>query len=234
MSAGARCGWSALRTAIPGSIPWLEHAHSRRAVEARFGVRGLLRHRVRGIRGRGMGGRLQQRDPASARRAFLPAPRPHRSVAARMAQRLYSRALHRLRAGRAALVGPLPQGSRHRDRGRADVPGVDAGGVPPKPPVHRASGGAGWRKRSGLLFASRVAASLSMPAALPCKRGMSGSSSTVRRSGSASMRASGVHTGTRRRCRWISVSRTASRCASIPPRSPRRSRSSARRQWSSI
>ena len=48
---------------------WLQPSAARRLLEARLGLRGLRRDRLPGLRGRRLGRRLLQCDPAAARRA---------------------------------------------------------------------------------------------------------------------------------------------------------------------
>ncbi len=99
---------------------------ARRLLEARLGLRGLLRDRMPGLRGRRLGRRLHQRDPAPARRPHLPAEGSDRPLGAQVPALAPARAADRLPPGGAALVGPLAEGHRHRHHGRAAIPGLDA------------------------------------------------------------------------------------------------------------
>ena len=90
---------------------------------ARLGVRGLRGDPVPGLRRRRLGGRLLQRDPAPARRAQGAAQGPDRPLGAQVPAFRHARPRDRLPPGVPALVGPLAEGHRHRDHGRADATG---------------------------------------------------------------------------------------------------------------
>ena len=107
---------------------WLRHQRRDDVLEARLGQRGLLGHRVRGVRGRRLARWLLERDPAAPRGVVVAASRPHRPVGARLPATRDARPELRLHARGRPLLRPLAQGHRHRDHARADAAGFHAGG----------------------------------------------------------------------------------------------------------
>ena len=99
---------------------------ARSILEARFGVRGLRRHRVPGLPGRRLGGQLHQLGARPARAPAGSPQGPDRAVGSPVpAGQGAAGALDGVPSGSAALVGPLVEGRRHRHHGRAHVPGMD-------------------------------------------------------------------------------------------------------------
>ena len=96
-----------------------------------------------GLRGRRLGRRLQQRDPAADRGPARPAQGPHRPVVARLPAGRRARPGDRLPAGVPALVRPAPEGHRDGDHGRAAAARVDAGPRARRPRTTRSAPGAG-------------------------------------------------------------------------------------------
>ena len=118
---------------------------ARRLLEARLGVRGLLRHRVRRLRGRRLRGRVHECGAAAPGRALRPAQGHHRALGARLPRAGLPGAVGRLPAGVSALVRPLAEGHRHRRHGRADAARLDAGLGRATARVRRAAGALGGR-----------------------------------------------------------------------------------------
>ncbi len=119
----------------------------RRLLEAGLGVRGLLPHRGAGVRGRRLGRRLHERDPAPARGSARPAQGADRPVGARLAAGRPAGADDRLPPGGRALVRPLAARHRHRDHGRADAAGLDPRAGASGRVLHRAARPVGGRGR---------------------------------------------------------------------------------------
>ena len=96
-------------------------------LEAWLRLRGLRRHRLRGLCHRRLGGQLFQCRAAAPGRAGLPAQGADRPLDPCLSASQRARPGHRLSPGGGALVGSLAEGHRQRDHGRADVSRLDAG-----------------------------------------------------------------------------------------------------------
>ena len=125
----------------------------RRVLEAGLGLRGLRRDRLPGLHGRRLGRRLPRtRSCASSPGYAGPAQGPDRPVGAPLPATtgVPGPAIGFLQEC-AALVGPLAQGRRHRDHGRADAPRLDAGRGRRRAALRGAAGPLG--RRAGLALA---------------------------------------------------------------------------------
>ncbi len=118
---------------------------ARRLLEAGLGVRGLLGDRVRRLRRRRLGRPVPEHRPAPPRRPAGPAQGPDRPVVAQLSRGRRSRSGDRLPPGGAALVGPLAQGDRRGDHGRAHAARLDAGVGAARGLLRRAPGPLGRR-----------------------------------------------------------------------------------------
>ena len=96
-------------------------------LEAWLRLRGLRRHRLRGLCHRRLGGQLFQCRAAAAGGAGVPAQGADRPLDPCLSASQRAGPGHRLSAGGGALVGSLAEGHRQRDHGRADVSRLDAG-----------------------------------------------------------------------------------------------------------
>ena len=198
----------------------------RRLLEAGLGLRGLRRDRVRRLRRRRLGRRVPQRDLPPARGPAGPAQGPDRPLVAQLPRGRHPRAGDRLPAGGAALVGPLAQGHRHRDHGRADAARLDAGaGAAARPTTPSVPGR--W-----VAEPTWPAASGSSAKVVALDRARRPDASSAPQAARAPGAATGARTAARRSFRPTSASRTGSRlCFDIgaarrAARDPRASRRS--------
>ncbi len=111
--------------AVPGALAAASVA--RRVLAPRLDLRALRRDQVRGLCDRRLGGRLFQRRATPAPRPHLPEEGLGRALGASVPAQWRARAGDRVPPGSRALVGPLAQGRRDRDHGRARLSGLDAG-----------------------------------------------------------------------------------------------------------
>ena len=98
--------------------------------------------------------RLPQRRHAPHGRPLLSAQGTDRPVVARLAAGRHAGPRDRLPAGVPALVGPLAQGRRHRDHGRAHAARLDGGLGRRRRRRSSSTPGAGWPRTSGRRRAS--------------------------------------------------------------------------------
>ena len=96
---------------------WLRHQRRDAFLKARFRVRELRRHHVRGVCGGRLGRRLYQCGAEAHGSPPLPTKGPHRAVGTSVSRDRHPRPGDRLPAGEPALVGLLAQGNRHRHHG---------------------------------------------------------------------------------------------------------------------
>ena len=111
---------AAARNLAPAPAP-------RCVLEARLGLRGLLAHRLCGLCGGRLGGRLLQRDLPPHGAPRLAPQGPHRSMGPPLRAGRGAGSRDRLPPGGGALVGPLAQGRSQRNHGRAHAASVEAG-----------------------------------------------------------------------------------------------------------
>ena len=195
---------------------WLAPSAARRLLASRLGLRGFLRDRLSGVRGRRLGGRLYQRRAASARRADGSAPRAHRPLGASLSAGRPAGARDRLPAGGAALVGSLVEGRRHAASwpSRCCAPMSRNGRRPaiviPARPL---------RRRGAMAVAAHRAAAArpSTPADLALRPGRRRRSRSARPAGRARPAANGWAPARRARRPSTSASTTASRLSSTAP-----------------
>ena len=121
----------------------------RRLLAPGLGLRALRGDRGARLRGRRLGRRLQQRDPAADRGPAGPAQGSHRPVVARLPAGRRARPGDRLPAGVPALVRPAPQGHRDRDHGRAAAARCGCRIPSRRPRITRSARGAGCPSRHG-------------------------------------------------------------------------------------
>ena len=204
-----------------------------RLLAPRVGGRGLLRDRGTGLRGRRLVRRLHRCHPAPAGRPGRAAQGPDRPVVTRVPERLRARARDRVPRRGAAVVGPLAQGDRHRDHGRADAPGLDAGVHAARAAPPALAGALGGR---AVLAAGRPppapapGGSTSVPtgtARCPAAPATGNSARTGASRPPDSMPGRSPPTGASGTGRGTSAAKTAARSASPHRRSRSRSRSSA-------
>ena len=116
---------------------------ARRFLQARLGMRELLRHRGRGLRCRRLGRRVLERGLPAAGRSPVSLQGARRTLGPQVPALRRARPRDRVPAGVPALVGPLAEGRGHRNHGRAEAALLDRGPGAPAYPLQGTPGAVG-------------------------------------------------------------------------------------------